>query len=474
VNKLISEVLTRLRNGDLTPEDYVYSTFEKIRRIEPKINSLITLLDPDKLVSQVKESLKRKGKLSGVLIAIKDNISTKGIRTTCASKILEDYIPPYNATVIERLLREGAVILGKTNMDEFAMGSTTETSYFGPTRNPWDLERTPGGSSGGSAAIIASGIVDIALGSDTGGSIRAPAAFTATFGLKPSYGTVSRYGLIAYANSLEQIGPMASSAEDLAILFSIIAGDDPKDATTIKYKPSETINEVSPKGKKFGVIMEILEASEKPVKVQFNHAIDKISSEGGEIEEVSLKYAEYALPAYYIIAMSEASSNLARFDGVRYGCSKYFDGLWRETFAKNRGEGFGIEVKRRILLGAFALSAGYYDQFYLKALKVRRLIKDGIDELFKRVNILLSPTMPILPPRLKEVINDPIKMYSMDLNTVLANLAGIPALSMPIGFYNNLPIGLQLMGPYLSDEMLIGISMYLEKVFGLYNLKAPI
>ncbi|MEM0174071.1 MAG: Asp-tRNA(Asn)/Glu-tRNA(Gln) amidotransferase subunit GatA, partial [Sulfolobaceae archaeon] len=463
-----------LRNGNLSPDEYVYSTFEKIKRIEPKINSLITVVEPERLISQIRERLQKKGRLSGILIAIKDNISTKGIRTTCASKMLEDYIPPYNATVIERLIEEGAVILGKTNMDEFAMGSTTETSYFGPTRNPWDLERTPGGSSGGSGAIISAGIVDIALGSDTGGSIRAPAAFTATFGLKPSYGTVSRYGLIAYANSLEQIGPMASSAEDLGLLFSVIAGEDPRDATTINYKPKGEITEVSPKGKKFGIITEILEASDKPVKSQFNHSINKISSEGGEIKEVSLKYAEYALPAYYIIAMSEASSNLARFDGVRYGYSKYFDGLWRETFAKNRGEGFGIEVKRRILLGAFALSAGYYDQFYLKALKVRRLIKDGIDNLFKSVDILLSPTMPILPPKLKEVISDPIKMYSMDLNTVIANLAGIPALSMPIGFYNNLPIGLQIMGPYLSDELLIGLSMYLEKVFKLYNLKAPI
>ncbi|MEM0374404.1 MAG: Asp-tRNA(Asn)/Glu-tRNA(Gln) amidotransferase subunit GatA [Sulfolobaceae archaeon] len=471
---MITETLVELRNGNLSPDEYVYSTFEKIKRIEPKINSLITVVEPERLISQIRERLQKKGRLSGILIAIKDNISTKGIRTTCASKMLEDYIPPYNATVIERLIEEGAVILGKTNMDEFAMGSTTETSYFGPTRNPWDLERTPGGSSGGSGAIISAGIVDIALGSDTGGSIRAPAAFTATFGLKPSYGTVSRYGLIAYANSLEQIGPMASSAEDLGLLFSVIAGEDPRDATTINYKPKGEITEVSPKGKKFGIITEILEASDKPVKSQFNHSINKISSEGGEIKEVSLKYAEYALPAYYIIAMSEASSNLARFDGVRYGYSKYFDGLWRETFAKNRGEGFGIEVKRRILLGAFALSAGYYDQFYLKALKVRRLIKDGIDNLFKSVDILLSPTMPILPPKLKEVISDPIKMYSMDLNTVIANLAGIPALSMPIGFYNNLPIGLQIMGPYLSDELLIGLSMYLEKVFKLYNLKAPI
>jgi aspartyl-tRNA(Asn)/glutamyl-tRNA(Gln) amidotransferase subunit A len=473
---LITQLVKKLISRELSIEDYVESTYEKIRRIEPKINSLITLRRKEEVLNDVKEAVsKRKGKLSGVLIAVKDNISTRGIRTTCASKMLEDYIPVFNATVIEKLLQEGAVILGKTNMDEFAMGSTTETSYFGPTRNPWDLDRTPGGSSGGSGAILAAGVVDLALGSDTGGSIRAPAAYTATFGLKPSYGTVSRYGLVAYANSLEQIGPMAKNAEDLGLLYSIIAGEDPRDATTINYRVNiDEIREIPVKGIRFGILKDILEYSEKPIKNQFNVVVNKIISEGGIVEESNVGYAEYALPAYYIIAMSEASSNLARFDGVRYGYSKYYDGLWREVFAKNRGEGFGIEVKRRILLGAFALSAGYYDQFYLKALKVRRLIKNNLDNLFKRFDILLTPTMLILPPKIGEVVEDPVKMYNMDLNTVLANLAGIPALSMPIGFYNNLPIGLQLMGPYLSDMMLIGISAYLENVLGYHNLTAPL
>jgi len=389
--------------------------------------------------------------------------------------MLEDYIPPYDATVIEKLKKEGAVIVGKTNMDEFAMGSTTETSYFGPTRNPWNLERTPGGSSGGSGAALAAGYVELALGSDTGGSIRAPAAYNATFGLKPSYGTVSRFGLVAYANSLEQIGPMARNAEDLGLLFSIIAGPDDKDATTIDLSLNFEFKEQNVKSVRIGILSDILEMSEKPVSGVIKDVIDKLSSEGALIEDTKLGNAEYALPAYYIIAMSEASSNLARYDGVRYGYSKYMEGNWREVYAKNRGEAFGIEVKRRILLGSFILSAGYYEEFYLKALKVRNLIKKSLDELFKKYDILVSPTMPILPPKIGEVINDPVRMYAMDLNTVIANLAAIPALSLPAGFYNDLPIGLQLMGKYLSDIYLINISSYIERnVTKLYNLTAPI
>ena len=470
---MILEEVERLRNGDLDAEEYVEKTYEKLNRIENKIKAFITIRDKEEVKREVKEKINLNGKLSGILIAIKDNMSTKGIRTTCSSKMLEDYIPPYDATVIEKLKKEGAVIIGKTNMDEFAMGSTTETSYFGPTRNPWDLERTPGGSSGGSGAVLAAGIVDIALGSDTGGSIRAPAAFNGVFGLKPSYGTVSRFGLVAYANSLEQIGPMAKNAEDLSILYSIISGDDPRDATTISTTPKK-IENVDLKGVKMGVLKDILDASDKSVVSVFNNTLDKLSSEGVEIEETKLGYVDYALPAYYIIAMSEASSNLARFDGVRYGYSKYGEGNWKETFAKNREEGFGIEVKRRILLGSFILSAGYYEEFYIKALKVRRLIRDNLDNLLTKYDAIVSPTMPILPPKIGEVIDDPIKMYAMDLNTVIANLAGIPALSQPAGFYNNLPIGLQIMGKYLSDYYLMTLSSKIEKVLNLYDLTANI
>ncbi|BFH74339.1 Asp-tRNA(Asn)/Glu-tRNA(Gln) amidotransferase subunit GatA [Sulfurisphaera javensis] len=470
---MISKLIEDLRNGTLDPEEYVEKTYEKINRLEPKIRAFITIREKEEVKKEIKEKIRSKGKLAGILIAIKDNISTKGIRTTCASKMLEDYIPPYDATVIEKLKQEGAVILGKTNMDEFAMGSTTETSYFGPTRNPWDLERTPGGSSGGSGAALASGIVDIALGSDTGGSIRAPAAFNAVFGLKPSYGTVSRFGLVAYANSLEQIGPMAKNAEDLAVLYSIISGDDPKDATTIPFE-QKIVEKVNLKNTKIGVLKDIVDASDKPVISVFNTALDKLSSEGAIIKEVKLGYTDYALPAYYIIAMSEASSNLARYDGVRYGYSKYSEGNWRETFAKNRGEGFGIEVKRRILLGSFILSAGYYEEFYIKALKIRRLIKDSIDNLLKEFDVIISPTMTVLPPKIGEVIDDPVKMYAMDVNTVIANLAGVPALSQPAGFYNDLPVGLQLMGKYLSDYYLMTLSAEIEKVLKLYDLTAPL
>jgi len=471
---MIASLVEDLKKGNISPEEYVEKTYEIIEKVEKKIHAFITIRPKEEVLKEVKEKVKqREGKLAGVLIAVKDNISTKGIRTTCASKMLEEYIPPYDATVIEKLKQEGAVILGKTNMDEFAMGSTTETSYFGPTRNPWDLERTPGGSSGGSGAALASNIVQLALGSDTGGSIRAPAAFNAVFGLKPSYGTVSRYGLVAYANSLEQIGPMARNASDLELLYTIISGDDWRDATTINFekKPIE-LSEL--KGIKIGLLKNILDYSQKEVQSIFNSLLNKLTSEGVEINEVELKYAEYALPAYYIIAMSEASSNLARFDGVRYGYNKYYDGVWKETFAKNRGEGFGIEVKRRILLGSFILSAGYYEQYYVKALKVRRLIKDELDSLLKKFDLIISPTMPVLPPKIGEVIDDPLRMYAMDLNTVLANLAGIPALSQPAGFYNNLPVGLQLMGKYLSDYYLMAVSKLIQKITKLYDLTAPI
>ncbi|MCH4815085.1 MAG: Asp-tRNA(Asn)/Glu-tRNA(Gln) amidotransferase subunit GatA [Saccharolobus sp.] len=472
---MIVELVNDLKNKNLEAEEYVERTYEKIGKYDKYTNAFITIRSKEEVLREVKENINKGGKLAGILIAIKDNISTKGIRTTCASKMLEDYIPPYDATVIEKLKKEGAVIVGKTNMDEFAMGSTTETSYFGPTRNPWNLERTPGGSSGGSGAALAAGYVELALGSDTGGSIRAPAAYNATFGLKPSYGTVSRFGLVAYANSLEQIGPMARNAEDLALLFSIIAGPDDKDATTIDLSLNFEFKEQNVKNVRIGILSDILEMSEKPVSGMIKDVIDKLSSEGALIEDTKLGNAEYALPAYYIIAMSEASSNLARYDGVRYGYSKYMEGNWREVYAKNRGEAFGIEVKRRILLGSFILSAGYYEEFYLKALKVRNLIKKSLDELFKKYDILVSPTMPILPPKIGEVINDPVRMYAMDLNTVIANLAAIPALSLPAGFYNDLPIGLQLMGKYLSDIYLINISSYIERnVTKLYNLTAPI
>jgi aspartyl-tRNA(Asn)/glutamyl-tRNA(Gln) amidotransferase subunit A len=462
---------TKFISGELDAEDYVAKTFEQIKRREDQVHAFITLREQEKVAKEVKDKAKRSGKLAGILIAIKDNISTTGIRTTCGSRMLENYIPPYNATVIEKLLKEGAVIIGKTNMDEFAMGSTTETSYFGLTRNPWNTERTPGGSSGGSAASISAGYVSLALGSDTGGSIRAPASFNGVYGLKPSYGTVSRFGLIAYANSLEQIGPLASNVERLSLLFSIIAGDDSRDSTTINYYAGE-VKEIPIKGVRIGLLKNIMDSSEPEVSSITRKVVDKLASEGAIVEETNLGDVELALPAYYIIAMSEASSNLARFDGVRYGYSEHGDGNWKETFSKNRGEGFGLEVKRRIMLGSFILSAGYYDQYYVKALRARNLIKKNMDSLFSKYDILVSPTMPVLPPKIGEVVDDPIKMYAMDLNTVLANLSAIPAISLPAGFSNGLPVGMQIMGRYLSDTFLIGISSFIEKLTGLRDLVA--
>jgi len=460
----------------LDPESYVEAYYVRIERREAKVRAFITLRPMDEVIEEVKRSVERlrsgrHGRLEGILIAVKDNISTMGIRTTCGSKMLETYVPPFDATVIERIRREGGIIVGKTNMDEFAMGSTTETSYFGPTRNPWDLSRTPGGSSGGSGAALAAHFAELALGSDTGGSIRSPAAYNAVLGLKPSYGTVSRYGLIAYANSLEQIGPMARNANDLEVLYSVIAGPDERDATTVSAVLEK--KEVRLNGLRLGVLDDMMEVSEKPVKSVVNDVLNKLSSEGSELKEVKLGYLDYALPAYYIIAMSEASSNLARYDGVRYGYSSGEEGLWTDVYSINRGAGFGWEVKRRIMLGSFMLSAGYYEMYYIKALKIRRLIYDNIASILKSVDLILSPTMPILPPKIGDVINDPIRLFAMDVNTVVANLAGVPAISVPAGFHNGLPVGLQAIGPYLSDYSLISFARELEKITGYRDLTAP-
>ncbi|AEB94596.1 MAG: Asp-tRNA(Asn)/Glu-tRNA(Gln) amidotransferase subunit GatA [Metallosphaera sp.] len=469
---MIGDLVNSLKSGDLDPNEYVAKTFERIRKHEGKIKAFITIRDEQNILNEVKQSIKVNGRLSGVLIAIKDNISTKGIRTTCASRTLDNYVPPYDATVISKLKSEGAVIIGKTNMDEFAMGSTTETSYYGPTRNPWDVTRTPGGSSGGSASALAAGYVELALGSDTGGSIRTPASFTSTYGLKPSYGTVSRYGLVAYANSLEQIGPMAKNSSDLALLFSVIAGNDNKDATTINFNSPYPVSEVSIKGLKVGVLLDVMNNSDPEVRSIVRDFLNKMASEGAVIGETELGMVDYVLPTYYIIAMSEASSNLSRYDGVRYGYSTDAEGNWKEVFSKNRGEGFGREVKRRILLGSFILSAGYYEQFYIRALKTRRLIRDSIERLFGKYDVLVSPTSPVLPPKIGEVIDDPVKMYAMDIATVTSNLAAIPSLSLPAGFYNGLPVGVQFMGRYLSDTLLMGISLFMENVTKLKDLSA--
>ncbi len=434
---------------------------EMLERIEKsKLNAYITVCKDEALkMAEKYDRGELKGRLAGVPIAVKDNISTKGILTTCASKILSNYRPVFDAHVVERLKQEGAIIIGKANMDEFAMGTTTETSYFGVVRNPHDEERVAGGSSGGSGAVIAADEAVLSLGSDTGGSIRCPASFCGVYGLKPTYGLVSRYGLIPYANSLEQIGPMADSIDDLALLLEVIAGRDVRDSTNagrdFRFEPEDRKLRV-------GIIKEM--GGNDDVMKRFSEAVE-IIREKHEVGEVSMPSFKYALAAYYIIAMSEASSNLARYDGVRYGFALEKLDSWRRYFSKVRAEGFGDEVKRRIMLGSYALSAGYYGKYYLKAQKVRTLVIKDFNRAFEKYDVLISPTMPALPFKIGELA-DPLTMYKADVNTVPVNLAGLPALSVPVGMVKGLPVGLQVIGNYFSENTLLNFGKWVGERFG--------
>ena len=418
------------------------------------------------------------GPLAGKTVAVKDNISTKGVETTCGSKMLEGYVPPYDATVVERLKDAGATINGKANMDEFGMGTTTETSYFGATLNPVDTDRVPGGSSGGSAAAVAAGEADLALGSDTGGSIRAPAAFCGVVGIKPTYGLVSRYGLVAYANSLEQIGPIAPTVEEAAGLLDVLAGPDERDATTVEEGADSNYAAAADgdvAGMTIGIPIELVggvdEGVDEGVVETFWDAIAELEAQGAETVEVSMPSVEKAVAAYYVIAMSEASSNLARFDGTRYGLNVTDvdgaeeladEGNWNEAFAKTREEGFGPEVKRRILLGTFALSAGYHDRYYGKAQDARAWIKQDFDESLSEADVLASPTMPVPPFELGEGLEDPRTMYLADANTVPVNLANLPAISVPAGESDGLPVGMQIIGPKYGEEAIVRAASALE------------
>jgi len=400
------------------------------------------------------------GRLAGHAVAVKDNISTAGVRTTCGSAMLAEYVPPYDATVVKRLTAAGADIVGKTNMDEFGMGTTTETSAFGPTDNPAAPGHVPGGSSGGSAAAVADGDVDLALGSDTGGSVRCPAAFCGVVGIKPTYGLVSRYGLVAYANSLEQIGPLASTVEGAAELLDVIAGPDEHDATTRDHGADAEYAAAADgdiEGLDIGVPTESLDGADEDVVETFWDAIDELEAAGASYHEVELPSVEHAVEAYYVIAMSEASSNLARFDGVRYGpqTEDGGEGDWNEAFAAVREEGFGEEVKRRILLGTYALSAGYHDKYYRKAQDARAWVKQDFDSALEDADVLASPTMPVPPFELGESLDDPLQMYLADANTVPVNLANLPAISVPAGDADGLPVGLQLVGPAFGEERII-------------------
>ncbi|WP_318570271.1 Asp-tRNA(Asn)/Glu-tRNA(Gln) amidotransferase subunit GatA [Salinigranum marinum] len=405
------------------------------------------------------------GPLAGSTVAVKDNISTEGVRTTCGSAMLSDYVPPYDATVVSRLKAAGATIVGKSNMDEFGMGTTTETSAFGPTRNPVDTDRVPGGSSGGSAAAVAAGAVDLALGSDTGGSIRCPAAFCGVVGIKPTYGLVSRYGLVAYANSLEQIGPIAPTVEDAAALLDVLAGADERDSTTVDEGDDSDYAAAADgdvDGLTLGIPTELVEGADERVVETFWESVSRLEAQGATYEEVSLESVEHALAAYYVIAMSEASSNLARFDGVRYGLSSEA-GNWNEAFAAVRDEGFGAEVKRRILLGTYALSAGYHDKYYKKAQDARAWVRQDFETVFESVDLVASPTMPVLPPELGESLDDPLQLYLMDANTVPVNLANLPAISVPAGDADGLPVGLQLVAPKFDEATMIRAASAVEE-----------
>jgi aspartyl-tRNA(Asn)/glutamyl-tRNA(Gln) amidotransferase subunit A len=451
---MLSELKASLRSG--SAEEYLCRLFEKIEK--SSLNAFTTLAR-EGAIGQAREFDKNPGQglLAGVPVAIKECISTRGIETNCSSRILQGYIPPYDAHVVERLKAEGAIIMGKTNMDEFAMGTSTETSAFGPTRNPWDRTCVPGGSSGGSAACVAGGEAPCALGSDTGGSVRCPASFCGIVGLKPTYGLVSRFGLVAYANSLEQIGPLTHTVEDTALLMDIIAGHDWRDTTSAEKGSYLAGLKEGVSGLKIGIPREYFgEGVNKEVEKAVWDAVSKLENLGAEWQEVSLPHTRYALAAYYVIAMSEASSNLARFDGLRYGLrQEKEDKDWHTTFSEIRSQGFGPEVKRRILLGTYALSAGYYGRYYLKALKVRTLIKEDFLRAFKEVDLLASPTMPIPAFKIGERINDPLSLYMADVFTVPINLAGVPAVSVPCGFAGRLPIGLQLMGPHFGEAAVL-------------------
>ncbi|MFW5875002.1 MAG: Asp-tRNA(Asn)/Glu-tRNA(Gln) amidotransferase subunit GatA [bacterium] len=470
-----------LHTGEISSVDLTEAILERIRTKEPEINAFITITEQLAL-NQAQQADKAiangsQGPLAGIPIAIKDLICTKGVATTCASRMLESFIPPYDATVMEKLIASGAVMVGKLNMDEFAMGSSTENSAFKLTRNPWDLSRIPGGSSGGSAAAVAADMCLGALGSDTGGSIRQPASHCGVVGLKPTYGRVSRFGLVAFASSLDQIGPLAGNVEDAAIILSVIAGYDPRDSTSVDrgvpdYRASLT-GDI--KGLKFGIPVEYLEAEgmDPGVRAAFEKATETIAAAGAECIEISLPHTDQALAAYYLIAPAEASSNLARYDGVKYGFRAGDAAGLKQMYSRTRSEGFGPEVKRRILLGTYALSAGYYDAYYKKASQIRTLIQRDFAAAFEKCDIILSPTAPTAAFEIGEKTDDPLRMYLSDIFTLSANLAGIPGISVPCGFTeNNLPIGLQMMGNHFAEDTLLKAAYAYEQEAGIYNEKA--
>ncbi|PIQ90407.1 MAG: Asp-tRNA(Asn)/Glu-tRNA(Gln) amidotransferase GatCAB subunit A [Candidatus Omnitrophica bacterium CG11_big_fil_rev_8_21_14_0_20_41_12] len=465
------ELLNKLKAKEISPESISESLYARIHKVDPKIKAYVR----NKGQQEAPLKSQPNGLLKDVPITIKDNICTEGLSTECCSKILEGFHPPYDATVISKLKNSGAQIFSlKANMDEFAFGSSTENSYFGATANPWNLGHVPGGSSGGSAAAVAADEAIWALGSDTGGSIRQPASFCGVVGLKPTYGRVSRFGLIAFASSLDQIGPITKDVEDAAILAGIISGYDPKDSTSINKDVPDYTKSLNGdiKGLKIGIPKEyFVQGMDPEVKSIIEEAINKLKSLGADSKQVSLPHTEYAVPVYYIIATAEASSNLARFDGVQYGYRAKSDNLI-DMYKQTRAEGFGEEAKRRILLGTFALSHGYYDAYYLRALKVRTLIKQDFDRVFGDFDCIVTPTCPTAAFKIGEKTQDPLKMYLSDIYTISVNLAGIPAISIPCGFTKaGLPIGLQIMAKPFDEEMLFRVAHAFEQSTDWHKVK---
>ena len=475
------ELAAKIKEKEVTVKEAVEAVFEQIERKEKKLNCYVTL-DKEGALKQAEEVQKKiddgelAGALAGVPVAIKDNMCTEGMLTTCSSKILGNFVPTFSSEAVLNLEKAGAVIIGKTNMDEFAMGSTTETSAFGETKNPWNEKHVPGGSSGGSAAAVAADECFFALGSDTGGSIRQPASFCGVVGMKPTYGTVSRYGLIAYGSSLDQIGPLTKNVEDCATVMEVIASHDLKDSTSVKREDTDFTSALveDVKGIKIGIPRAYFgEGLDSEVKEAVLAAAKALKEKGAIVEEFDLSLVEYAIPAYYTIASAEASSNLERFDGVKYGYrTEDYEGL-HNMYKKTRSEGFGAEVKRRIMLGSFVLSSGYYDAYYLKALRTKALIKKAFDEAFAKYDVILGPVAPTTAPELGKSLSDPLKMYLGDIYTISVNLAGLPGISVPCGVdKKGLPIGLQLIGDCFQEKKLIQTAYTYEKIRGEFKKPA--
>ena len=454
----VHELIEKLDKNEVTSEDIIKSYSKRIEEKEKDVKAFVTITT-DKALEESKSANRTKSKVAGIPIGLKDNLCTKGVKTTCSSKMLENFIAPYNATVVENLKNAGIISIGKMNMDEFAMGSSTEYSTFKTTKNPWNLSTVPGGSSGGSAAAVASDMVPWALGSDTGGSIRQPASLCGVVGLKPTYGLVSRYGLVAFASSLDQIGPITKDVTDSAILLNIIAGFDEKDSTSVKLPKKDYTKSLKKDVSKFiiGVPKEFLgEGTNPEVRKSIENAIEKYKELGATVEECTLDVANQALATYYIIACAEASSNLGRFDGIRYGYRTENYNNLNDIFINSRSEAFGEEVKRRIILGTYVLSSGYYDAYYKKAQKVRTVIKQEFEKLFKKYDFLITPTSPTVAYKIGEKSNNPLEMYLADLCTVSVNIAGLPGISIPCGVDSSgLPIGLQLIGHPFEEETIL-------------------